>query len=96
MQPEKWISLAPKTPMKPSLQAVAAATRYPNNERDNRMEYDDEAGAVGGPSSPNASGSLIRTGYTGLGNLGNTCYMNAVLQCLANCAPLKNYFLGND
>jgi uncharacterized UBP type Zn finger protein len=31
------------------------------------------------------------TGLTGLFNLGNTCYMNAALQALSNCAPLREY-----
>ena len=30
---------------------------------------------------------------TGLRNLGNTCYMNASLQCLAHIKPLRDYFL---
>lgn len=35
-------------------------------------------------------------GYTGLTNIGNTCFLNSVIQCLVNTDELKNYFLGND
>ena len=32
-------------------------------------------------------------GLKGIRNIGNTCYMSTALQCMSNCAELRNYFL---
>lgn len=36
----------------------------------------------------------VHTGLTGLDNLGNTCYLNSIIQCLANTRQLRDFFLG--
>ena len=38
------------------------------------------------------SGTPPQRGAVGLRNLGNTCYMNAVLQCMSHTEPLRQYF----
>ena len=32
----------------------------------------------------------------GYANLGNTCFMNSVMQCLTHCPPLAEYVLSRE
>ncbi|XP_060054106.1 ubiquitin carboxyl-terminal hydrolase 21 isoform X2 [Erinaceus europaeus] len=39
---------------------------------------------------------LLGSGHVGLRNLGNTCFLNAMLQCLSSTRPLRDFCLRRD
>lgn len=85
-----------------STYSPSAATEKTSAARSSSTSLAVSRNTRSGRTSPAPSGPLTRgraqrsgkpVGCTGLGNLGNTCYMNAALQCVRSVDELTKYFL---
>jgi ubiquitin carboxyl-terminal hydrolase 8 len=79
---------------------VAASSALERNDNRPRLSHMNSA-FTDGPQPPRIQSYYPVTywpdaqiGYSGLKNLGNTCYMNATIQCLSATVPFARFFTG--
>lgn len=86
-----------------TLTSSQARTSLPSRNSSNNLTVQNR-NARSGRTSPVSQGALTRgraksgkvPGCVGLANLGNTCYMNAALQCVRSVEELTKYFLSGE
>jgi len=60
------------------------------------QNFDGSWPTEGGAAESVVSSKSIARGLTGLENIGNTCFMNASLQCLSHTPPLRRYLVSGQ
>ncbi|KAM6190881.1 ubiquitin carboxyl-terminal hydrolase 2 isoform 1-T1 [Sarcoramphus papa] len=84
----------PTRPLSPS-QAALGSALLPSGTRCASQPCERNDGYCDMPTRDPTSSKAVQ-GLTGLRNLGNTCFMNSILQCLSNTKELRDYCLQNQ
>ncbi|XP_050766909.1 ubiquitin carboxyl-terminal hydrolase 2 isoform X1 [Gymnogyps californianus] len=84
----------PTRPLSPS-QAALGSVLLPSGTRCASQPCERNDGYCDMPTRDPTSSKAVQ-GLTGLRNLGNTCFMNSILQCLSNTKELRDYCLQNQ
>ncbi|XP_072740660.1 ubiquitin carboxyl-terminal hydrolase 2 isoform X2 [Ciconia boyciana] len=84
----------PTGPLSPS-QATLSSALPPSGTRCAGQPCERNDGYCDVPARDPTSSKAVQ-GLTGLRNLGNTCFMNSILQCLSNTKELRDYCLQNQ
>ncbi|VDK48291.1 unnamed protein product [Anisakis simplex] len=80
-----------------SLQSMGASTSDYNHEPSRVTSLKRQLSFSAAISTAEHQDDTINSqSFSGISNLGNTCYMNSVLQCLSACSQLSHYFLSNE